>query len=271
MSESTYVITWPELHWRLDRIDSQHAHVTVFDHGQNAGTLVLDPHTWDLLAHHHPSPLPLSPAPGGPMPSGRLYTEAEVREMLLEAACTAMDSTADPSAGEIVDEVLRARRLYTEADVLAIVDEALVEGRDGPSPGTQDMDVPEILAVLIKRAEADKAPMSKPLIAAGISDKYGQVYVERIGNTGFDGPPEPVALLRAQDEHAYRSMLDYLRRCAADPDVPDEQALSVGRQIEAFDRFRSEHPELIRKPGRVIVDAEVVDPFELEDSCDADD
>lgn len=42
--------SWPDLTWRLDKLDSQHAHVTVFDRGQHAGTLVLDPRTWELLA-----------------------------------------------------------------------------------------------------------------------------------------------------------------------------------------------------------------------------
>lgn len=93
-----------------------------------------------------------------------------------------------------------------------------------------------------------KAPMDQ--IRAGRSDKYGQVYVERIGNTGFDDPDEPVALLRAQDEHAYRAMLYYLRLNDEDPEVPAAQAESVRRQVEAFERFRRKDPERIRKPGR---------------------
>ncbi len=44
--------TWPELRWRQDQIDIRHAHVTVFDHGAHAGTLVLDRATWDAMTHH---------------------------------------------------------------------------------------------------------------------------------------------------------------------------------------------------------------------------
>lgn len=88
-------------------------------------------------------------------------------------------------------------------------------------------------------------------IQAGRSDKYGQVFVERYGNTGFDDPSEPVAMLRAQDDHAYYAMIDYLQRCGADPEVDDAQVASVRRQVEAFGAFRREHPERIRKPGRV--------------------
>lgn len=86
-------------------------------------------------------------------------------------------------------------------------------------------------------------------IPAGTSDKYGQVYVERIGNTGFDDLAEPVSLLRAQDEHAYQAMLVYLRLNDEDREVSASQAESVRRQVEAFERFRHRHPDRIRKPG----------------------
>lgn len=43
---------WPELRWRLDSIDSRHAHVTVFDHGAHAGHLTLDHSTWELMTRY---------------------------------------------------------------------------------------------------------------------------------------------------------------------------------------------------------------------------
>ena len=92
------------------------------------------------------------------------------------------------------------------------------------------------------------ADLGQP-IRSGRSDKYGQVYVERIGNTGFDDPTEPVALLRAQDVLALPIMQEYLRRTTADPDIPASQVASVRRQVEAFERWRLEHPERVRKPG----------------------
>jgi hypothetical protein len=87
-------------------------------------------------------------------------------------------------------------------------------------------------------------------MTAGQSDKYGQVYVERVGNTGFDDPAEPVALLRAQDDLAYEAMLVYLRLNDEDAEVSAAQAESVRRQVEAFERFRHAHPDRVRKPGR---------------------
>ena len=51
-SEKRVIAMWPELHWRLDHIDARHAFVTVFDHGANAGTLVLDRNTWELMARY---------------------------------------------------------------------------------------------------------------------------------------------------------------------------------------------------------------------------
>ena len=84
---------------------------------------------------------------------------------------------------------------------------------------------------------------------SGRSDKYGQVYVERIGSTGFDDPTEPVALLRAQDEKALGVMEGYLCELEADPRVPDEQVMSVRRQVEKFRQWRADHPERVRVPG----------------------
>lgn len=90
------------------------------------------------------------------------------------------------------------------------------------------------------------------MIEAGRSDKYGQVHVERIGNTGFDDPTEPIALFRAQDKLALKSLRDYLRRCIGDPDVPAAQITSVCAQVEAFERYQREHPDRVRKPGTVV-------------------
>jgi hypothetical protein len=76
------------------------------------------------------------------------------------------------------------------------------------------------------------------MIRAGSSDKYGQVYVERVGNTGFPDPDEPVALLRAQDRHALAAMA-----------TPDAQRQSVATQVYRFQEFRIAHPEKLRTPG----------------------
>lgn len=88
------------------------------------------------------------------------------------------------------------------------------------------------------------------MIPAGYSDKYGQVYVERTGHTGFGGPPdEPIALFRAQDNLAYRALTSYWRMCSSDPGVPVEQVADVERQIEAFNNWRGNNPGKCRKPG----------------------
>lgn len=87
------------------------------------------------------------------------------------------------------------------------------------------------------------------LLAAGVSNKYGQVHVERIGQTGFDDPAEPVALLRAQDEHALPVLAAYLLRLREDPAVPVAQVESVTRQVMAFARWRAANPGGVRTPG----------------------
>jgi hypothetical protein len=86
-------------------------------------------------------------------------------------------------------------------------------------------------------------------ITAGRSDKYGQVYVERIGNTGFDDPNEPVGLFRAQDNYALTILESYLAILEIDEEVPVAQIESVRRQIEAFHQWREDNPEKIRTPG----------------------
>lgn len=93
--------------------------------------------------------------------------------------------------------------------------------------------------------------MSYPIEAmpAGRSDKYGQVYVERVGGTGFADRTEPIALLRGQDYHALEVMRFYRRLLGEDSNVAGEQLASVDRQIAAFVSWRGEHPNKVRTPG----------------------
>jgi hypothetical protein len=87
------------------------------------------------------------------------------------------------------------------------------------------------------------------VIVAGKSDKYGQVYVERVGNTGFDDPNEPIGLIRAQDEYALQLMKLYLNMLQQDPEVPALQMSSVEKQINAMEIWRAQNPYKIRVPG----------------------
>lgn len=86
-------------------------------------------------------------------------------------------------------------------------------------------------------------------VRAGCSDKYGQVYVERIGNTGFPDPDEPIALLRGQDKHAWAAMRFYKSLIDNDPGVSYEQRQSVARQCYRFQLFRDNNPDKMRTPG----------------------
>ena len=85
------------------------------------------------------------------------------------------------------------------------------------------------------------------LLRAGVSNKYGTVFVERVGRTGFDDVTEPVALLRAQDKHALACLAGYLLALREDPAVPAEQVQSVTRQVMAFARWRAVNG--VRTPG----------------------
>lgn len=87
------------------------------------------------------------------------------------------------------------------------------------------------------------------LIKAGRSDKYGQVYVERMGSSGFSDPGEPVAVLRAEDVHAWRAMQFYKSLIDGDPKVGSEQRQSVARQVYAFQLWQIDHPHRVRIPG----------------------
>jgi hypothetical protein len=86
------------------------------------------------------------------------------------------------------------------------------------------------------------------LVRAGYSDKYGQVYVERVGNTGFPDPDEPVALLRAQDKLAQKAIAFY-HRLSASHRVTPEQRESVTRQVERFAAWAKANPTKMRLPG----------------------
>lgn len=90
--------------------------------------------------------------------------------------------------------------------------------------------------------------VSPSLIRAGHSDKYGQVYVERVGNTGFSDPEEPVALIRAQDDLALKVMVLYLQLSAAGG-VPQEQFESVARQVHCFTNWQEANRDKVRTPG----------------------
>jgi hypothetical protein len=92
--------------------------------------------------------------------------------------------------------------------------------------------------------------MGEGLVRAGRSDKYGQVWVERVGSTGFPDPDEPVALMRAQDRLAHRLMQLYLS-LSVTAGVPREQIESVRRQITAFREWREANRDKVRTPGRV--------------------
>lgn len=85
----------------------------------------------------------------------------------------------------------------------------------------------------------------RDIITAGRSDKYGQVYVERVGNTGFSDPDEPIALLRAQDKYAEHVLAVYKALVDADPEVPAEQKQSVAEQVARFQAFGGQR----RTPG----------------------
>jgi hypothetical protein len=82
-----------------------------------------------------------------------------------------------------------------------------------------------------------------------MSDKYGEVYVQRTFNTTFPDPEEPVALLRAQDQWSLRILEVYLDTLRVDDRVPLEYRRSVERQVEAFRQWRDENPDLLRVPG----------------------
>jgi len=88
------------------------------------------------------------------------------------------------------------------------------------------------------------------IIPAGVSDKYGQVYVEKIGNTGFDDLTEPVAVFRAQDVYAVGVLEAYLELLRIDDHIDPEQIFSVEHQLEAFNAWRLDNSDKVRLPGR---------------------
>lgn len=49
MSQKLTIDASPRLRWRLDQLDTRHAHVTVFDRGAHAGTLILARETWEAM------------------------------------------------------------------------------------------------------------------------------------------------------------------------------------------------------------------------------
>ncbi len=85
---------------------------------------------------------------------------------------------------------------------------------------------------------------------AGISDKYGQVYVERRPDRAFDDPEEPVALFRAADQFTLEVLARYVALLLATKEgIPEAQLLSVYHQIRNFVAWREAHPEKVRLPG----------------------
>lgn len=93
--------------------------------------------------------------------------------------------------------------------------------------------------------------MSYPIDAthAGVSNKYGQVYVEREGRNGFPDRDEPVALLRAADEFALGALLYYRDLLYIAEGVHPEQLQSVEQQLANFGAWREANPDKVRKPG----------------------
>lgn len=88
-----------------------------------------------------------------------------------------------------------------------------------------------------------------PTIQAGYSDKYGHVFVERVGNTGFDDPEEPIALFRAQDVYSIDVLKYYLEVLNVTDLIPLSQIASVKSQLENFKRWHADNPDRIRIPG----------------------
>jgi hypothetical protein len=90
------------------------------------------------------------------------------------------------------------------------------------------------------------------LFHAGISDKYGHVYVEKVAS-GFEDRDEPVALLRARDDLAMKVMVHYLTLNVNTDGVPERQVKSVQRQVARFHRWRryrtTRLPGTTRSPG----------------------
>lgn len=121
-------------------------------------------------------------------------------------------------------------------------------GYDNRSPVRNDalMDVEFVLNALM-----EAGLVSPALIRAGRSNKYGQVYVERIGNTGFSDPDEPVALIRAQDRLAHTVMVYYLQLSAA-ASVPPGQFESVARQVHLFMNWQEANRDKVRTPGTTV-------------------
>jgi hypothetical protein len=88
------------------------------------------------------------------------------------------------------------------------------------------------------------------LYHAGVSDKYGNVYVEKVGNlNGFDDQTEPVVVLRARDDLAMQAMVHYLQLCMGTDGVPARQVESVKRQVTRFSKWRKFNPKKMRLPG----------------------
>lgn len=102
----------------------------------------------------------------------------------------------------------------------------------------------------VREALLEAGLVSPPLVRAGYSDKYGQVYVERIGNTGFPDPDEPVAVIRGQDRLAHTLMAHYLQLSTGEG-VPSGQWESVARQVHRFFTWQQENPDKVRTPGTV--------------------
>jgi hypothetical protein len=91
--------------------------------------------------------------------------------------------------------------------------------------------------------------VSLTLYRAGVSDKYGIVYVEREGNNPFDDRDEPVALLRARDDLAMQAMLHYQTLNQTTVNVVERQVASVKRQVKRFADWRYFNKSKTRLPG----------------------
>lgn len=122
-----------------------------------------------------------------------------------------------------------------------------LEPLDDPADAQARADVVTAVNERLRHTDSGPGVDRAGLLRAGVSNKYGTVFVERVGRTGFDDVTEPVALLRAQDKHALACLAGYLLALREDPAVPAEQVQSVTRQVMAFARWRAVNG--VRTPG----------------------
>lgn len=73
--------------------------------------------------------------------------------------------------------------------------------------------------------------------------------LEIVNLTGVPIPDdEPLILFRARDRNALKMLYFYRRLCEADG-CTDFHMTGTWNRIEAFEKFREEHPERMKQPG----------------------